>query len=249
MKIEKYKKEYAVKSYEADRNGYLRLISLMNILQDIASENAELLGFGFETCHAKNLAWVGSNYLLQIERLPRIGEHFLIETWPAEGKIWGAIRNFIVKDQQDNALIRVKSQWVLIDIDRRRPVALSKHFPEYHFLNESVMEADFTKMPEITQPDLQKEFSVRYDDIDINDHVNNAVYPLWAAESLSPQFRQNHLPQEIEISFKKEALLGETVKVITKISGAETLHIIYDKNSGDELADCRIKWGKITSKP
>jgi hypothetical protein len=27
----------------------------------------------------------------------------------------------------------------------------------------------------------------------------------------------------------------------------ESVHVIKDKNSGQELADCRIKWRKITS--
>ena len=136
LQITKYRKEYAVKSYETDRNGFLRIVSLMNILQDIATENAEMLGFGFETCHAKGLGWVGSNYLLLIDRFPQMGEHIIIETWPAEERLWGAIRNFEVKDQTGKTFMRVKSQWVLIDIERRRPVALSKHFPEYNFLNE-----------------------------------------------------------------------------------------------------------------
>lgn len=247
--VTKYKKEYVVKSYEADCHGFLRILTLMNILQDIACENADVLGFGFIDCHKHNLTWVGSNYLIKIERLPRIDEHFVIETWPAVGKLWGAIRDFCLKDADGNIIAVASSQWVLIDCERRRPVALSKHFPEYSFLDERVMKDDFHKLPEIENPDFVTEFAVRFDDIDVNNHVNNAVYPVWASESLNSDFRLTHLPQEIEICFKKEALYGEKVEVRTKINESESLHLILDKNSGAELAECCFKWCELTSKP
>ena len=89
----------------------------------------------------------------------------------------------------------------------------------------------------------------KIDDIDVNNHVNNAVYPVWASESLNRDFRLTHLPQEIEICFKKEALYGEKVEVRTKINESESFHLILDKNSGAELAECRFKWRELTSKP
>ena len=44
VRITKYQKEYDVKSYEVDCHGFLRVLSLMNVLQDIAVENAAVLG-------------------------------------------------------------------------------------------------------------------------------------------------------------------------------------------------------------
>ena len=34
----KYTKEYNIRTYECDKNGYLRIVTLFNILQDIADE-------------------------------------------------------------------------------------------------------------------------------------------------------------------------------------------------------------------
>lgn len=247
IKITKYVKEYVVKSYEADCHGFLRILTLMNILQDIACENADVLGFGFAKCHEHNLTWVGSNYLIKINRLPRIDEHFVIETWPAVGKLWGAVRDFNIKDAKGEVIACAASQWVLIDYERRRPVALSKYFPEYAFLDERVMDDDFHKLPSVANPDSVKEYAVRFDDVDVNNHVNNAVYPMWASESVDSAFRLTHLPAEIELCFKKEALYGEKVVVDTKQNESESLHVIRDKKNGDELAQCRFIWRKITS--
>ena len=120
MPVKKFIKEYVVKSYEADAHGFLRLIALLNILQDAADGSAIELGFGFETCWSKGVSWVGSNYLLRINRLPKIHEKFVIETWPAELKLWGAIRDFVVYDEKGEVLLKACSQWVLVDIERKR---------------------------------------------------------------------------------------------------------------------------------
>lgn len=244
--ISKYKKEYCVKSYETDCHGFLRIVTLMNWLQDIAFENAEFLGFGLEACRAQNLAWVGSDYAVKIHRMPRLEEHITIETWPAEEKLWGAIRDFIIKDENGEIIALASSQWVLIDYKQRRPVILKKHFPRYSFIPERVIAEDF---PKINPPQSNNvyEFAVRFDDVDVNNHANNAVYPLWASESIDRTYRAEHFISEMNISFKKEALYGEKVAIYTTHEQDESLHLITDKNTNTPLAACRFKWAKITS--
>lgn len=246
QEVKKYEKKYTVKSYEVDCNGFLRIVSLMNFLQDIATENAELLGLGLEDCRKLDLSWVGSDYLIDIIRMPRLHETIKIVTWPAEGKLWGAIRDFVVFDASSEIIMKASSQWVLIDFVRRRPVALQKHFPQYQCLNERILPTDFPKI-EATDNGSLKEFHVRFDDIDVNNHVNNTIYPVWASEGIDKDFRCCHIPAQIQISYKKEALLGRQIVVSTVLEGNESKHLIFDKDSADRLALCRIKWVDITS--
>ena len=242
----KYKKEYVVKSYEADCHGFLRLLTLMNLLQDAATESANILGFGFEKCAELGLTWFGSDYFIQIDRLPKMGESFVIETWPAETKLWGAIRDFLIYDDNGKVIIKVSSQWVLIDIARKRPVMLSKYFPDYTPLNERALPIDFMKIKEPDNFEREDEFNVRCDDIDINNHVNNAIYPLWASECAETDFRLTHIPAEIEINFKKSAVYGDKIAVLTAKDGEDTFHSIRESDKTTELSRCRIKWRKIT---
>ena len=242
----KYKKEYVVKSYEADCHGFLRLLTLMNLLQDAATESANILGFGFEKCAELGLTWFGSDYFIQIDRLPKMGESFVIETWPAETKLWGAIRDFLIYDDNGKVNIKVSSQWVLIDIARKRPVMLSKYFPDYTPLNERALPIDFMKIKEPDNFEREDEFNVRFDDIDINNHVNNAIYPLWASECAETDFRLTHIPAEIEINFKKSAVYGDKIAVLTAKDGEDTFHSIRESDKTTELSRCRIKWRKIT---
>ena len=244
--VRKFLKEYVVKSYEADAHGFLRIMALMNILQDAADGNAVQLGFGFEQCWEKGVSWVGSNYLIEINRLPKIHEKFVIETWPAEAKLWGAIRDFIVRDGTGNVLIRASSQWVLVDINRKRPVPLAKHFEGYKAISERAINVEFSRADNFENPQTEKSFVVRFDDIDINRHVNNAVYPLWASESVGKDWRENHTPKNIELWFKKEALYGQVIKVLTKFTDNVSEHSITDETKENELARCKIEWKDIS---
>lgn len=245
MSISKFEKEYTISSYECDRNENLRLLTLMNILQDAADGHATSLGLGLDYCLSKGLAWVGSNYHLRILRLPKMHEKIKLLTWPAVEKKLGAIREFLLLDEKNIPIIKASSQWILIDAARRKPVSLQENLPKYQIIDERVMETDFAKIPEPRKVDEKAEFFIRFDDIDLNNHVNNAVYPLWASESVGIEFRAAHTPSEIEISFKKEGLYGEDIFVETEIDNLTSVHSIKAKTDGRELARVKIRWSKI----
>ena len=245
--MEKYVKDYNLRTYECDKNGYLRIVTLLNILQDMADSHAANLGLGMEFCLSNGLAWVGANYHIKISRMPKIHEDIRLVTWPSEERKLGAIRDFAVYDSNNDLIICATSQWILIDFARKRPVALKDKLPQYKVVNEHSLVSDFEKLPEPETMDFCKTFSVRFDDIDINMHVNNALYPLWATEGLPHDFRENHLPQEIEISFKKEGHLGEDVEVVSQLSDNLSVHSIKALSDNRELSRIRIKWLKNKS--
>lgn len=241
--VTKYEKEYIIRSYECNINNELRIVTLLNIFQDIADEHASKMKLGLEYCLSRGLAWVGSNYHIKINRLPKIHEQIKIITWPSEEKKLGAIRDFHVRNLDGEDLIRASSQWILINFEKKRPVALRDNLPEYSALNERALLTDFPRLPDLERIDNSREFTVRFDDIDLNQHVNNAVYPLWATESVPPELRLNHSPEELEICFKKEAHYGEQIEAQSQMTEDMTsLHSILAKGDGRELAKIRIKW-------
>ena len=246
MAVSKYEKEYEIRSYECDKNGDLRLLTLMNIFQDMADDHAARLGLGLDFCRERGLAWVGSNYYLQINALPRLHDHIIVTTWPAVEKKLGAIRDFTVKNREGKEIIRAVSQWILINFEKKRPVSLRDNLPEYSIVQDRAINiCDFAKLPDITREDLKTSFKVRFDDIDINNHVNNAVYPLWASESVGDDFRTQHRPREVEIAFKKEGHLGENISVITELAAQTSLHSIRAEGDERELAKVKILWQKL----
>ena len=242
MQIKKYSGTYNIRSYECDRNNNLRILTLMNIFQDVADSHASQLGIGMEHCLKHGLAWVGSNYHIKIDRMPAWHEKITVTSWPAAEKKIGAVRDFEVRDEKQNIIISASSQWVLIDFARKRPVALRENMPDYQVINERALNTDFPKIGIPERPDVVRHFEVRYDDIDVNRHVNNAVYPLWATESTENDFRLTHQPQEIEIAFKKETLYGEIIEVVSQIDDNISIHGLTAKDDDREVARLRIVW-------
>ncbi|MBE6443910.1 MAG: hypothetical protein E7020_04510 [Alphaproteobacteria bacterium] len=244
MAIMKYKKQYNVRSYECDRNNNLRILTLMNILQDIADDNAASLGFGLDFCIQNGMTWVGSNYILEIERLPKIHENIVIETWPSAKNKLSAYRDFEIFGEDGTSIIRATSQWILINIEKKRPVSVLDNLPIQDVVNERAVNTDFPKMESIERIDNRFKFRVRFDDIDLNKHINNAVYILWATEAVEPDFRLNHNPAKISINFRKEGYMGEKIAVLTQMDGNISTHSIktYDSDNERELARATIEW-------
>lgn len=244
MAIMKYKKQYNVRSYECDRNNNLRILTLMNILQDIADDNAASLGFGLDFCIQNGMTWVGSNYILEIERLPKIHENIVIETWPSAKNKLSAYRDFEIFGEDGTSIIRATSQWILINIEKKRPVSVLDNLPIQDVVNERAVNTDFPKMESIERIDNRFKFRVRFDDIDLNKHINNAVYILWATEAVEPDFRLNHNPAKISINFRKEGYMGEKIAVLTQMDGNISTHSIktYDSYNERELARATIEW-------
>ncbi len=240
--MDKFVKQYNIRTYECDKNSNLRILTLMNILQDMADSHATDLHLGLEFCLSQGLAWVGSNYHIKINRLPTLHETIKVTTWPAAEKKIGAIRDFVVEDEEGNQIIVASSQWILIDFNKKKPVSLREHLPFYQIIDERVLETDFVRLPELERVDCSRQFKVRFDDIDINKHVNNAVYPLWATEAVDYDFRDAHIPAEIEIAFKKECHLQETVEVKTQMTDMTSITSITSLTDGRELAKLRIHW-------
>ena len=241
----KFERDYCISTYETDKHQELRLVTLLNIFQDISEAHASIIGVGVDFCREHLVAWVGVNYHIVIDVMPKNHETIKIVSWPSEERKFGAIREFEVRDMANNVIIKASSQWLLIDIIKKRPVSLRVHLPEYFVVPERCLDSDFAKIPEVVVSDYEKSFDVRFDDIDLNNHVNNANYPLWATESVPASFRLENRVQEIEIVFKKECLYEETVTVKTNLIDNTSTHSIMSNNDGRVLSSSKIIWKRI----
>lgn len=245
MAIQKYQKEYLIRSYECDKHENLRLLTLMNILQDAADSHADNLGLGYAYCVSHHLAWVAANYHVKIMRAPKIHEQVTIHTWPSEEKKLGAIRDYQMTDSEGHVIVQASTQWVLINFETKRPVPLRANLPEYAVVSEKADSFEFTRLPAPEKYNFETEFTVRFDDIDVNNHVNNAVYPLWMSEAVPSEFRDKHTVSELEIAFKKEVLVGETVKISTYLEGNKSYHEVTSAADGRELAKASFTWVEV----
>ncbi len=244
--MEKFQKEFEICSYECDSNGELRLRSLFNLFQDMADNHASIIGVGYEYCTQHQLGWVGGAYHVQIDKMPVWKNKIILRTWPSRKTAVTAIREFEVIDAVTGlTMVRASSQWVLIDSVRHRPVSVLSHLEHCDAIDERKVNTDFRKLSAPEREDIKIPQIIRTDDIDLNCHVNNAVYPTWILDALPSEFMQTHELSEIQIQYKSAAKTGNTVLVIGQINDGTAIHSIMNEDATTEYARVHSIWNKI----
>ncbi len=240
--INKYIENKIVKTYQCDKHGFIRPVILMNYLQDVADTHAEVLGAGRAFCIEKGIAWVVTHYLIDIVQLPREMDKLIVTTWPAAHGSLKAIRDFQIHNENGDLMIRATSQWILINMEKRIPLRLDNYLPaDWTNGVERALDLPFDKFPDFAANTENNRFLVRYDDVDVNQHVNNGVYAKWATESVGFDFRDKHNLKKIYLNFKKEIPFDTKEAFIeTAIDGLISHHKI--KSGDSENANVICQW-------
>ena len=238
-------KEYDMKWYEVDCQAILKPSALLNHLQDIATKSADRFGIGMEFLAPKNYAWYLIKYHMEFNNYPQNIESFVLKTESRGSTRLFAIRDFEMwSNDQKTLLGRMSSQWAMIDLEDKSFVKLSeiKKIPPLQKREDDVI---FSKVSVSDEYDKEKEFEIRYDDIDINQHVNNSNYIIWAFEVLSAEFRKTHKPKTIDMVYKKDISYGNKVLSKLKTDGEKTFHLLCNKESEEQLCVIEIVWDKL----
>jgi acyl-ACP thioesterase len=176
-----------------------------------------------------------------------VAETVLVRTWPSTRGNLASYREFELMDEQGAIVARATTSWVVIDMARRRPVRLGDLLPDYPLVPRRALDDDFLPLPGLGSVAQEVGFTVRQSDLDMNRHVNNAVYVGWALESTSERTAAALRPVDIEVGFRAEALAGDTVCArCGQEEGVGTgrfLHEIVRCGDSRELARLRVSWG------
>lgn len=242
-----YAKKYPIKYYETDFKRNLKPSALMNFLQDMATENAEMLGFGPSFVFPRNLAWFLIKYRMEFDEYPCSLDELIIKTEPRGTSKIIASRDFEIFTTDDKRLGRVASNWMLIDLATKSVIPLAKTFPDKLFakpFEKRETDLSFQKITPLEQVDYEKTFEIRYDDIDINQHVNNANYIVWALETLPYEFKANHKIKTLDIIYKKEIAHGHEVVSSVEFNSESqtTTHVVKNATTDEDLCMVCVQW-------
>lgn len=236
---------YILSYYEKDLNRNLKLVSIFNFLQDVAAIHAESIGIGESFVFSNNLAWFVLKY--RFELYENIND---IMSLDIKTESRGLSRLFAHRDfhfyNNDKLFARATSQWALVDLTSKKII---KPQDVLHLQNFEKRENDlnFDKIPTLPEITYKKTFQIRFDDIDINKHVNNANYLSWALESLNFDFRNKYIPKIVDIYFKKE--YNHEGKIISESffdeANLTTIHSIKDEATLEELCVLKIEWSNF----
>ena len=240
-------KEYEVHYYEVDYKRRVLLTSIMNYFNDICTEQSDKLGISIDFMKEKGIAWIIYKWDIDIKRYPVYGEKIKVRTEPYSFRKFYAYRKFWIEDEAGSIIVTANTVWFLIDTARRKPLRVTADM--YNTFGVSPDKNDALDIRKLSVPgdtDLVREFSVRYSDIDTNNHVNNVNYAAWVLETVPPQVAMKYALKNISLVYEKETFYGEVIKVCTStedlVDGALCSHKILDRE-GNILNIAETRWG------
>ena len=99
-----------VRYSDIDFDKSLKMFSLLNFFQDIASDNAEMHNFGYSFIYPKNLMWVLLKYRIEFDEYPTDINNLTLKTEPRGCNRLFAYRNFELSNDKkilNNIIYRI----------------------------------------------------------------------------------------------------------------------------------------------
>jgi medium-chain acyl-[acyl-carrier-protein] hydrolase len=247
MEWPRFEKKYKVHVYETGPDGRASLYTMLNYLQDIASEHAAALGFGRDDLSRNNHFWVLSRLYVEFSYWPLWAEEILVRTLPNGIDKLFAMRNYEVLAADGKKIADGISSWLIVDMSTKkvqRPDQEHERFKTpFDPAQSPARPAD--KLPAVDPEKVRLSHAkVRISDLDVNLHTNNVNYVRWICDTYDLDFTMNHSPVSIEINYLAESVVGNEITVRTSetLPGQTFLHSILRNDDGKELCRVKIVW-------
>ena len=140
--------------------------------------------------------------------------------------------------------MRSTTQWTMVNLEDKSFIKINTldNIPSFEKRDDDL---SFPKVNPQEKYDSHKTFEVRYDDIDINGHVNNANYVVWAFEALSHDFRKSHKLKTLDIIYKKDITYGNRVVSSLITENNKTYHILTNEQTNEQLCILDAEWVEL----
>lgn len=194
---------------DCDANGHWKLSSVLTQMQELGESNSTGCGVGRSDLIRHDMCWV--LYRLKVQffgERPTLGDTLTTATWP--GGLHGVffLRYYQFHGEDGRLIGEAATTWVLFDIKKRRvlrPTALPTPFSAYEGRSCSLGAPDALAMGELVPCGTR---TVRFTELDMNGHMNNARYADWAEDEVG-----DRPIRSLQINFIAEARLGEEISL------------------------------------
>ena len=241
-----WQETYQVRTYEVDCRNRLSILSMFNFMQDAASKHAQALGVSVHRLLLENYTWLLSRLKIKIAAYPGINDRIQITTWPSGTQRLFALRDFELRNGSDQVIAAAVSAWLVIDVQRRRPVRILPFVDRLKPLEgHHVLPDILDKLPSLKNRTCEKKFIARYGDLDVNQHVNNVSLVEWVVEGVPSSLLNTSAPAQLELNFLAEAFYEDRILAACHPQDPDNTvyhHSLIRQQDGRELARARSVW-------
>ncbi len=194
--LKEFKTNFTVMASDVDMKGNLKPHILLDYLQNTAwahyMEVEKIVGKILD----ENYIWLISRLKIILKEIPKWQDMVTVKTYATDINGYFAYRNFeIIK--KEKIIGNSTFLWLIKDKIKNKlikPENFVKKFP----INSAERFFDLKeKIPEISGQDKGEKIKVKYSDIDVNNHVNNARYLQWAIDCVDENILKEKCFKEI----------------------------------------------------
>jgi medium-chain acyl-[acyl-carrier-protein] hydrolase len=224
--VEARESKFKVRTYECQSKGSIKICSLMQYMQEIASVHAKTLGFGNQWLSEINGYWVLSNIRMEINVLPKWNDEIVIRTWPSGNSRLIATREFVGKNGDGQELFRAGSEWMILKRDTNRPKNLSRLNMDSLAIGPKVIEKEIKRLKPTGDYTQVEQISVPYSSIDLNGHVNNTEYVRWGIDAVRVKYSFEGNIRSLQATFLAEVFLGDKLDLLVASVGNRFFYVL-----------------------
>jgi acyl-ACP thioesterase len=213
-KLDIWREKLLIRFGDIDHSDRLTLAAIFNFFQEAAISHADNLGVGRDSMAQTRQVWILSRMSVQVDRRPKYGETVTVRSWPRGGEKLFALRDYDIRDSADIPLVRSRSGWIILDMEKRRPLrpqAIMETMPHNEGLD--ALPSGAAGLGELKNPQKIAERQARYSDLDYNGHMNNVRYIQWIQDLLDPALLEQAARMQLDINYLNEILSGETIEL------------------------------------
>ena len=232
--------DYRLRWMDFDRYGRIQPSSVLDMFQDVATIQAQQFGIGRDDMLAKGVFWAVVRTKYEVVEAPHHYEVVRVKTWPHTPTRFSFLRDYSMLNEQGDLLIKATSEWVLMDVETRKFASVKDICGDLGELEEArSFDRKPRKVPNFDVEGLAPHIIVpSYADIDVNGHVNNAVYGDYFVNALNPG--EAGEIRTLQIDYRYEARAGEPLEVYTLVRDGEVLCKGIQSDGNTSFA-CRIE--------
>lgn len=209
-----YSQRLRISFYMLDCNGRIKPGELLRIFGALATDDFTDLGFDYRTLLDAGYFFIVVRASVAVLRQPRDAEEVIISTWPHRVRALQVARNFAMTTPAGEPLVEAQEIYMIISTDTDRVIRMDD-FPYKDVIRFSSRHVSCPAPRRIKLADTAPQLACvqpTFDDIDVNQHVNNARYVGFVIDAL-PAGLQNRSIDYFLLAYDGQATQDELLKL------------------------------------
>lgn len=199
-----------VSPHDLDVNNIASASAILRYLQEAAYGQMYNNPPSLDDLRTQGKTFLLSRLRLDIYSELHVYDELTVQSWSCDGGSVSYPRCGRVL-RGNETVAEIRSLWALVDIENRKLLKISEYPQSY--TNEPPLDGanDRLRLPRELEMSLVGEHAVIYEDIDVNEHINNTHYPDILCGCLPTM--KNKRVTRIMINYVHEAPLGAKLKI------------------------------------